>query len=332
MKPLKQHKGFLILAAVGLMGLLIAIGAQGGAGKGGAGRALDATDARDGAAEVMGQIDSALGRNDTASEAGRPQTQPELRVPPAGAAPPAPSAKNGEASSTVSDRRIVQTSTIRLQVKEVGGGFEEVTRIATSSGGFLASSSFSHQGEQQIASATIRVPATRYQEVLAELRRLGARVDSEASNASDVTEEYSDHSARLRNLEATETQLLSFLAQARNVGEVLQVQDRLNTTRNEIERVKGRINLLDKLTDLATITVHLRPVVAGSTTPDGGGLGAAVRAAWEDSLEFLEGVAATVITAVVFLWWLPFVAVPVYFAWQRFGRRATPRAATPAES
>jgi hypothetical protein len=220
----------------------------------------------------------------------------------------------------------VQTASIRLQVKEVGASFEEVNRIATAAGGFLASSSFSYQNDQQIASASIRVPAARHQEVLSELRRLGARVDSETSNASDVTEEYSDLSARLRNLEATEAQLLTFLSQARNVGEVLQVQDRLNSTRNEIERVKGRMNLLDKLTDLTTITVHLRPIVAGAGAGDGSGLGAEVSEAWQESLRFLEGVAAAVITAVVFVWWLPFVAVPGYLAWLRFGRRTSPRA------
>lgn len=211
------------------------------------------------------------------------------------------------------DRKIVQTATMRLQVKEVGGSFEEVGRIATSASGFIASSNFSLQGEQQIASLTVRVPTERYQDVLRQIRELGVRVDNEGSNASDVTEEYTDPSARLRNLEATETQLLQFLTRAANISEVLQVQDRLNTTRGEIERVKGRMALLDKLTDLSTITVHLRPVVgaAGSGTGGGETLGSVVEDAWQSSLNFLGDVGAAVLTVVIFVWWVPLLGIPV---------------------
>jgi hypothetical protein len=178
---------------------------------------------------------------------------------------------------------------------------------------------------------TIRVPADRYQAVLSDVRALGARVDSEASNASDVTEEYSDLGARLRNLEATEAQLLQFLGQAKNISEVLQVQDRLNAVRSEIERVKGRMALLDKLGDMATISVHLRPVVAVAKVDSGApDLGVKVSDAWDSSIEFLAGIAGGVLTVLVFSWWLPLVAVPAYVIWARALRRLAPGAGAAA--
>lgn len=329
-----------LIRIAGLIGLtLLALGAMGyavgGREKSTGSAAVEdvAFDARD---DVVASIDKALGRG----TAVQPQPQPAIgAVPPVSADKGAPvqrSAANeatasvapsGGAGSTAdpltstADRKIVQTASLRLQVKEVGGSFEEVGRIATGAGGFVASSSFAFQGEQQVASMTIRVPATRYQDVLREVRALGAKVDSETSNASDVTEEYSDLTARLRNLEATEGQLLQLLGQARNINEVLQVQDRLNSVRAEIERVKGRMALLDKLSDLATITVHLRPVVAVAKADTGGvDLGAKVSEAWQSSLDFLGGIAAGVLTVVVFAWWLPFLALPAYVAGSRWLR------------
>jgi hypothetical protein len=223
------------------------------------------------------------------------------------------------------DRKIVQTATISLQVREVGGSFEEVSRIATTAGGFIASSKFALQGEDQIASMTIRVPAANYQEVLNDIRGLGVKVDTEGSNASDVTEEYSDLEARLRNLEATEARLLELMGRATNVNEILQVQDRLNGVRGEIERVLGRISLLDRLTELATITVHLRPVVVSNGGGNGGfNFGAEVSKAWDESLEFLGDVAAAVIAVVVFVWWVPLVALPLWFVGSRL-LRSRPR-------
>jgi hypothetical protein len=229
---------------------------------------------------------------------------------------PAPSAQVAD------DRQIIQTAALHLQVEEVGPSFEDVGRIATASGGFVASSTFSQQDEHQIASVTVRVPADRYHDVLVQFRALGVKIDSESSDANDVTEEYSDLNARLRNLEATETQLLELLGRADTIGDILQVQDRLNSVRSEIEQVKGRIVLLDKLTDLATITVHLRPEGAFEPVSNGNGvdLGAEVREAWEASLDFLGNIAAGAISVVVFAWWVPVVGIPAYVIGTRWLR------------
>lgn len=302
----------------------------------------ESTLAQDG---TMAAIDRALGRPESVTSKQTAQDEAarsSAAVGPVAPAPgvagagtgskeqPAPAAPDGSALASVNDRKIVQTASMRLQVKEVGGSFEEVGRIANAAGGFVASSSFALQGDQQIATVTIRVPAERYQETLSRVRALGAKVDSEASNASDVTEEYSDLSARLRNLEATEAQLLQLLGRANSVNEILLVQDRLNSVRNEIERVKGRIALLDKLSDLATISVQLRPLAAPAKV-DGGGvnIGEEVSEAWDNSLEFLAGIAAGVLSVVVFSWWLIPLAALAALIWQRWLRsRPAPRAAS----
>jgi hypothetical protein len=282
---------------------------------------------------VQAQIDRALGQEGRVLPApavaggeralGGPEQAKSAAAAPVPAAQDGAGSSGGDALASTADRKIVQTASMRLQVKEVGAGFEEVGRIATAAGGFVATASFSYQGEQQVASVTIRVPASRYQDVLSQVRALGVKVDSEASNASDVTEEYSDLSARLRNLEATEAQLLQLLGQARNINEVLQVQNRLNAVRAEIERVKGRIALLDKLSEMATLTVHLRPAVAVAKAEGGGiDIGREASEAWEASLEFLGGIAAGVVAVVVFAWWTLPLAVLAWLARQRWSRPA----------
>ena len=220
------------------------------------------------------------------------------------------------------DRKIIQTASLQLQVEEVGVGFEEVGRIATAAGGFVASSSFSYRDgdddeerqRRQVASVTIRVPAAVYANVLSQLRGLAETVDYEESNASDVTEEFTDLESRLRNLEATETQLLALLSRAETITDILTVQDRLNAVQGDIEFVKGRLQLIGDLTDLATVTVHLRPVDGAPATPNGGSdvnLGETISEAWDDSLAFLGNIAEGVLTVVVFAWWVPVIGVPV---------------------
>ena len=120
-----------------------------------------------------------------------------------------------------------------------------------------------------------------------------------------------DLQSRLRNLEATRDQLLNLLGRAQTVTDILTVQDRLNNVTGEIEQVKGRMQLLDNLTSMATVTVHLRPVAAPVKVDDGGvNLGETISEAWDDSLAFLGGIAEDVLTVLVFAWWVPVLAVP----------------------
>lgn len=239
-----------------------------------------------------------------------------------------PSDQPQSGTTSTIDRKIIRNATLNLQVKEVGPAYEQVTHLATVNGGFIASSRLSYDREgNQIGTVTLKVPAHRYEVVLSELRRLAVKVEDEQAGSNDVTEEYTDLQAHLRNLEATEAQYLEFLKQAKTINEVLAVQDRLNTVRREIERIKGRISLLDRLSDLATITVTLRPVPApeGGTTPS---LGQAAATAWAASLRVLQAVAVGVVTVAVFSWWL----IPPLAALALFVRNRLAHARAAAES
>ena len=222
---------------------------------------------------------------------------------------PADGAAAGPDLQSLLDRKIIQSTSVDIEVKDVGKDFQEIIRIADTAGGFVASSTFSNVDDQQVADLTIRVPASRYQQVLADIRLMGD-VARESSDANDVTEEFTDLQARLRTLEASEQRFLELLAQADGINEILIVQDRLDNVRGQIEQTQGRINLLNNLTDLATITVHLRPVAFVAETPppnDGGGAVDPLEVAgdaWEASLDTLLVLAAISLAVVAYSWWL----------------------------
>jgi peptidoglycan hydrolase CwlO-like protein len=227
----------------------------------------------------------------------------------------APSDTGALALPDVLGRKIVMVSTVSVGVKDVAQAFEDVGNIATVDGGFLASSSFGHDGDGETASVTIRVPSDKYPDALARVRKLGD-VQNEKSDSNDVTQDYTDLQSRLHSLQAALQQYLSFLDRAGDIGQVLQVQDRINQTQAEIEQTQGRINLLDNQTDLATITVHLAPVVPAKPEPKGGSdnpLDVAADAFWQ-SIEVLKGIATGVLVVAAFSWWLlPLAGAGLYF-------------------
>jgi hypothetical protein len=244
----------------------------------------------------------------------------------------APANGTTNAAPSTTDRKLVFNVSLDLVMKDVQDGFQRIGQIAEGNGGLVADSNFRQEGDQRRATITIRVPTSRYQDVLAQIRGLAVKVDSERASANDVTEEYTDLQSRQRNLEATEQQLLVLLGQAKNVQEVLTVQDRVNSTRAEIERVKGRINLLTRLTNLATIQAQLRPEAAPAVKeePKHGPL-EALREGWEASLTVVGGIALAALTVVAFSWWLVPLAALAVWVFRREQRRRAATQHVPAE-
>ena len=222
------------------------------------------------------------------------------------------------------DRKIIESATIDLEVDDVIRSFSTVSRIASEAGGFVASSNVYSEDDERYATLTVRVPAEEYTETLERLRGLG-EVASEGSNASDVTEEFTDLESRLRNLEAVEAQYVQLLSQATNINDILVVQDRLNITRAEIEQIQGRINVLNDLSALASIEIFLSPPAAlpGGEAGEGWQLFAPAEAALENSYDALRHLAAGVIAAGVYgLWILPLAIVGLVVA-RLLSRRET---------
>jgi len=247
---------------------------------------------------------------------------------------PATSGGEGLPLPQLADRKIIRTATLELEVDDVSAAVREVEDAAAAAGGFVSESNvFVDQPEPdgggsvesprrtQTATVTIRVPAGEYVGVMEQLRGIARQVRSERSEASEVTEEYTDLEARRRNLEATEASYLELLKAAGEIPDILLVQDRLSQVRLEIEQVQGRINLLDNLTDLATITIQLSLPVAAA---GGGGENWAQKAwdvAWEGSLETAKALGSIVIVGGVALLWLAIPALAGFAVWRRFGWR-----------
>jgi hypothetical protein len=93
--------------------------------------------------------------------------------------------------------------------------------------------------------------------VEAEIRKLGLRVESEQMEAQDVTRQYVDQQVHLRNLRAQEVQYLTILKQAKTVKDTLDVSEKLNGVRGEIEQQQAEFEALSKQVETVAITVSL---------------------------------------------------------------------------
>ena len=162
-------------------------------------------------------------------------------------------------------RKIVYTNNISIVVKDPAASAQQIQQMATAAGGYVSQSQLSqYTGDLMRGMVVIRVPVESYEQVLGQIRKLGVRVLSDNSSASDVTSEYTDLEAQLRNLEAAETELAAMLTEVRarpnaKPADILEVYNALTQKRGEIEQVKGRLQMLQNQVALSTITADLVP-------------------------------------------------------------------------
>ena len=196
--------------------------------------------------------------------------------------------------------KIVRTAELNLLVSDCGAALKKIQALAAAENGLIEASTL----EESSASITPRVPAAELDDVRAKLRAFATRVTQDSVGASDVTRQYVDSEARLRNLRAEEQQYLGIMKNAHTVPDVLAVTKSLDDVREEIEQGDADFRRLKDQVDLAKIEVHLR---SESNAGVHWSAGSSMHAAWEDFLQSLA-------TVVDFLIWLV-VNLPVIILW-----------------
>ncbi|MBM3945225.1 MAG: DUF4349 domain-containing protein, partial [SAR202 cluster bacterium] len=159
------------------------------------------------------------------------------------------------AQQQAQQRIIVRTMDIAVIVGDVSGTVDQVAGVATSLGGWVVSAS---RRDVQSGFIAIRVPAGRLDEAIRTIRGFSQDVESEITTSIDVTDEYVDNTARLRNLEATRDALTALFARAEKVEDALTVQREITRIQSEIEALQGRIQLLEQTSAYSLINVNLR--------------------------------------------------------------------------
>jgi len=228
-----------------------------------------------------------------------PAPAPEVIV----GAPPAPAAPAGGKDYTsngvtgvTEERMIIRTGEMSLVVADVMQARDGVAQLAVSLNGYVVSSRIWGEEQEMRGQISIRVPDEQFELTLTKLRELAIRVNSESTDSQDVTEEYIDLEARLKNAEATESQYLALLDRATEVEDILNIYNSLSRVRTEIEQIKGRMQYLERTTSMSYISVRLEPEATAAPL---------ARAGWSMLEEFKSAIRGIA----VFGQWLGTVAI-----------------------
>lgn len=255
---------------------------------------------------------------DLASDGGTDRDMPADTAAPEG---------EGVSFADTDSRKVIHTASIAIEAEDTRAVYRRVQDMVDEADGFIQSAHVRdvEAGQDQPSiNLVIRIPADELTTTLDTIGALGTRIVSQDQEGRDVTEEYVDIEARIENLSLLETELRALLAEVRQNPEadpqkLLEVFNEISRVRGEIEQLEGRRQVLEDLTELATVEVGITPtpeatpVVAEGWTPL-----AVARQAVQDLVGAAQGIGDFIIRFGIYV--LPlllvFVGIPALIVWR----------------
>lgn len=170
-----------------------------------------------------------------------------------------------------STRKVIANARIELVVADTEAVVRRIEGLMDELGGYVSNANLykgSYGGADLLrGTLTLRVPAESLETAMDALEEMALDTRSRSVDRQDVTDQYSDVEAQLRNLEATENELRELLAEVRarpnaTPEDILAVHRSLTEVRGQIEQLQGRKNVMDNQIALSTIEVTLTPDAA----------------------------------------------------------------------
>lgn len=260
-----------------------------------------------------------------------PGAYPAASAAPTMAPAPGPGGQTGADPAQLDNNlQIVYTGSLQLVVADVTQALAKAKTVVEAVGGYIGASQESNAGDQPTAVITYRIPASRWEDAIGQLRGLAAKVVSEETQAQEVGGQVVDLQARIANLRASESALQGIAENTAKVSDLLQVQAQLSDVRGQIEQLDAQLKRLQGQVAFGTlVTTFGLEVQQVQTAAKGWDPAADVDGATAAMISLGQRLASGAIWFAIV--WLPILAlalVVLLLAW-RIGRRLLPKTGVP---
>jgi hypothetical protein len=215
-------------------------------------------------------------------------------------------------------RKIIYDAQVDLIVESVDPVARKVSTLVQDARGYIAEQSVTGSpGSQRSMRWRFRIPVEQFDHFVDAIVALG-ELERNNRTSQDVTEQYYDIEARIKN-KKVEEQTLNKILQERSgkLEDVLKIEMELSRVRGEIEQLEGKIRVLENLSSLATLTLNIRerekfapppPTVADFPTQISRTWNAAI-------LNLVNHGKSLVLWAVSWVLWIPFLLLGLVLGW-----------------
>jgi len=233
---------------------------------------------------------------------------------------PQPAANDGLVSkvggppAALQQRKVIFNATIALRVDDLDEAFNQLSHFVEQTGGYISSSqSQGNAGSARSSEWTMRIPGSQFSGFTKSVAGLG-EVVTNSMTSQEVTAEFHDLAARIRNKQHEEQRLQQYLDKSTaKLEDILKVEHEITRVRGEVESMQGRLRVLGDLTSLSTVTVRMSevvdfvpPVLASEPT-----FGDQIASTWQATIDSMADFGqAIVLLAINIVPWLVVFGLP----------------------
>lgn len=151
------------------------------------------------------------------------------------------------------ERKLIKRGSIYLEVHSIQETGKAIEQWRKEFGGYVESS---YSGETS-GNITVRIPSVRFDEAMNAAGSMGV-VKSKNISTEDVSERFYDLQTRLEARKVMRARLQTYLAQAKDTKDMLQIESELNRVITDIESMEGSMKRLSGQIDYSSIDVDFR--------------------------------------------------------------------------
>lgn len=190
----------------------------------------------------------------------------------------------GQAQQVANEQKLIRKAYLEMEVNSYDKAKTEIQDIIKNAQGSIEKSEDRSSSYRKVSNMTIRIAPEKLDEMVEKLAAVGRNIDRKAIESEDVTRQYIDMETRLKSKRAVVERYQQLLQQAKNVQEVLQVEENLRKVTEEIESTEAQFRYLSQQIDRSTIYLTFyEPIenVSSSGPSFGKRIGNAIRGGWQ---------------------------------------------------
>lgn len=211
-----------------------------------------------------------------------------------------------KSTDSVVGRMLTKEGTLSWETKDEERTHADILAKAKKYQAYISNDNQTRNDYQITTKMQMRIPSDKFDDFIATVEKDVQKFDEKNIEVLDVTAEYIDVSARMKTKKELEQHYYDLLKQTRNVTEVLQVEQELNTVRADIESAEGRLKYLKDKVNMSTLNLTFYET---TSAPVGffGQIGKSFVSGWKGFLYFILGIITIwpiLLFVIVVLYWL----------------------------
>lgn len=155
------------------------------------------------------------------------------------------------------EKKIIKTADISIEVKDFIKARIALSNLLKKHHAYYSDERQNNYDYETSSTITIRLKSESFDSLLNEISSLAYKTNTKEIHVTDVTEEFIDVMARLKNKKQVEQQYLELLKRAYTIDEILKVNEHLRVLREEIESKEGRLKYLENQVSYSTINLYI---------------------------------------------------------------------------